>query len=412
MASKNSHKYLIIFLLFLGWVLGGIDRTVINFGAVTIAQEFGLNSSQTGLIISAFFLGYLLMQLPGGFLADKFGPRKVLFTIVLLWSIFTGMTALAWSFMSLVVVRLIFGLAEGSFFGSANKMIAITVPKEERGRAISLVLAASGIVGIIAPIFAVKMIDTMGWRPMFIIFAVLGVVLAGAYFYFLKPQPGVLQEESKSVAQAEEKSKKVPFKEVLKVPMMWNAFIGNFGVYTLVWGLSAWMPSYLVKVMNVNLVSAGWLQSIPGIGSLAGLLFSGFIADKMTQKQNKVVVVISSLIMVVCVYLMYYSVNVSAIIAYQTLINVITGYIIIYYTSVVLKIMPSSVVGSAAGFMNLGGQCGSFFAPLVMGIIADAFGGAIGMSFWYLFALAVVVFIATVVIPTKSEEHNKELKAA
>lgn len=402
--GKNWFKYIIIGLLFLGWILGGIDRTIINFAAVTISKEFTLTSAQTGLMMSAFFAGYLLMQLPGGFLADKFGPRKVLLTIVLVWSVFTGLTALAWSFSSLLGIRFLFGLAEGSFFGAANKMIALTVPREERGRAISLVLVSSGVVNVIAPIFAAKMIVATGWRPMFLIVAAAGIVIAGLYFYFLKPTARAGEELTQTV-QANENKKKVTFKQMLKVPMMWNAWVANFGVYTIIWGLSAWMPSYLVKVMHVNMMSAGWLQSIPGVGTLVGLLCSGFIIDKMTPGRNKLVVSIGSLLLIGLIFLMYKSVDVSTIIAYQTIISIITGYIVIYYASVVLKTMPSSVVGSAAGFMNFGGQCGSFFAPVVMGIIADAFNGAIGQSFWYLFALSIVLTIATITVQTNVEKH-------
>lgn len=406
---SKKFGYVVIFLLFLGWCMGGIDRTIINFGAVTIAKEFGLNASQTGLIISAFFAGYLIMQMPGGYLADKFGPRKVLLVIVFVWSIFTGLTALAWSFSSLLVIRFLFGFAEGSFFGTANKMIALMIPRKERGKAISIVLASSGFVNIIAPIFAAKMIVATGWRPMFVFVAILGIFLVGLYFYFLRPQ-NIAENTVEDVAPvaAAQSAEKVGLKEMLKVPMMWNAWIANFALYTLIWGLAAWMPSYLVKVMHVDMTSAGWLQSIPGIGTLLGLLCSGFIIDRLSVKTNKAVVAITSLVTIGFVYYMYKSTNVAIIITFQTLINLITGYIVIYYASVVLKVMPTSVVGSAAGFMNFGGQFGSFFAPVVMGIITDAFNGAIGQSFWYLFALAIVLLISTATVPTKVQGEMGE----
>ena len=108
-------------LLFLGWALGNLDRYIMNYAVLSITEDLNLSASSTGILLSSFFAGYALMQLPGGWLADRFGARKVLITSVILWSIFTGLTGAAWSSTSMIVYCFLFGIGEGGFSRPAQK---------------------------------------------------------------------------------------------------------------------------------------------------------------------------------------------------------------------------------------------------------------------------------------------------
>ena len=123
----------ILALLFLGWALGNLDRYIMNYAVLSITEDLNLSASSTGILLSSFFAGYALMQLPGGWLADRFGARKVLITSVILWSIFTGLTGAAWSLTSMIMIRFLFGIGEGGFQPASSKIISQVFPARETG---------------------------------------------------------------------------------------------------------------------------------------------------------------------------------------------------------------------------------------------------------------------------------------
>ena len=392
--SNKKFNYGLIGLLFLGWMLGGFDRTVINFAAVPITQELGVSATETGIIISAFFAGYMLMQIPGGMLADKFGARKVLLVVVFVWSIFTGLTGVVTSFYAMIAVRFMFGLGEGPYTPSAGKIISITYVPEERGKATSLMLSSQGVVAILAPILAAYMITAFGWRNLFIAIGCAGILIVLLFYKFLKKDvdqvsPAVAPE--KNVAPA----KKLSYRKVFRIPMIRNLLIANFATYTLIWGLGSWMPSYLIKSYGVDLTSAGWLQSIPGLGSFVSIVISGFVIDRLSDGTNKTIVTVSAAFCSVALFVMYRGgLSVGVLISLQTVIALVTGYLAIYMPTLVYKKIPGNIVGSTCGTTNFAAQAGSFFAPVIMGIITDASGGNIGSSFWFLLAMGVVLTLA------------------
>jgi len=409
---RDRSRYVIIALLFLGWILGGIDRTVMNFAAVAISKDLGFNATQLGLMISAFFAGYMLMQIPGGMLADKYGPRKVLLIIVFVWSMFTGLTAVAAGLATMLVVRFMFGLGEGPFSPSAGKMISLTFDKKESAKAFSLMLSSSGIVMIVAPVFAGYMVPAVGWRNLFLIIGLAGIAVVVLYYLYLVPRI------AQGTGQANQASKDHPtqYRHIFKVPMLWSLMIASFACYTLIWGFSAWMPSYLVKACGINIRAAGWLQSIPGFGTLLGLLGSGFIIDRLSERQNKYFVASAAVLCSFILYPMYQGrMSIPVLITIQTCVNLLTGYISIFLPALLIKKFPTHIVGSAMGTVLFAAQIGSFFAPFVMGMIVDAAGGRIGASFSYLFAMGVVLAISILTIQydvEKSLPHLLEPKNA
>lgn len=128
-------RYTILLLLWSGWLLSFLDRMVMNVSLPFIGQDLGLDKMAQGTIISSFFIGYALFQIPGGYLSDKFGPRKVMAFAIIWWSIFTLLTGLIYLLPLLLIVRFLFGIGEGCFPASSWKTISTYFPANERGRA-------------------------------------------------------------------------------------------------------------------------------------------------------------------------------------------------------------------------------------------------------------------------------------
>ena len=213
--------------------------------------------------MSSFFASYAVMTLFGGLLADKFGSRKVLTTIMILWSFFTAMTGLAWSLTSLMAIRFMFGAAEGGFPSASSVTIAELYPPEKRGRAKSFLVSASTL-GTAAGTFIVSaFIATTGWRWAFVVYAILGVSASIAFFIIFKSQKknGNIVEQTRT---------KVPLRNILKIPLVWKLMVLQFAIGSFVWGLSSWMPSYWVNVKHLNIITTG---SLTALTSIIGFLF-------------------------------------------------------------------------------------------------------------------------------------------
>lgn len=388
--TKKSRN-LILALLFLGWSLGNLDRYIMNYAVVSITGDLNLGASSTGIILSAFFLGYAIMQIPGGWLADKFGAKKILLFSVIMWSIFTGLTALAWSLVAMITIRFLFGIGEGGFQPSSSKIIATIYPKEERGRAMSIMLSSGGIVSLFVPLLAAYLLGTIGWRTMFVVIGAIGAIIAFLYWKYIKlPQDEAVENSNSN----ENTSTKVNFKELLKTPLMWNLIIAYFCIYAVNWGLVSWIPTYLQKNRGLDLMSIGWAQTIPAITTIIGVYGSGYIIDKLPRGMDKILGSISCGVIGILLYLMFTAKSVTMFIGYQTVVTLFLAFVITMLPAIVLKKLPSSITGSAMGIANTGGQLAGFVTPMAIGFMVDAFNGSFDAAFWMLIGFAVICIIA------------------
>jgi sugar phosphate permease len=401
--TKKSRN-VILALLFLGWSLGNLDRYIMNYAVVSITGDLQLDASSTGIILSAFFLGYAIMQIPGGWLADKFGAKRILLMAVIMWSIFTGLTAIAWSLTAMIVIRFLFGIGEGGFQPSSSKIIATIFPKEERGRAMSIMLTSGGIVSLIVPLLAAYLLGTIGWRMMFIIIGAIGAIIAYLYWKYIQ----LPKAETAEAAETGSPAVKVSFKELLKTPLMWNLIIAYFCIYAVNWGLVSWIPTYLQKNRGLDLLSIGWAQTIPAITTIIGVYGSGYIIDKLPRGMEKVLGSISCAVIGLLLYLMFTAKTVTLFIGYQTVVSIFIAFVITLLPVIVLKKLPSSITGSAMGIANTGGQLAGFVTPMAIGFMVDAFNGSFDAAFWMLIGFALICIVSLV---TLNDQKGALLKA-
>ncbi|AZU64378.1 MFS transporter [Neobacillus mesonae] len=404
MISKRTRNW-ILALLFLGWSLGNLDRYIMNYAVLSITEDLHLSASSTGLLLSSFFAGYAIMQMPGGWLADRFGPRKVLLAAVILWSIFTGLTGAAWSLASMVMIRFLFGIGEGGFQPASSKIISLTFPKAERARAMSVMLSSGGIIALIIPIASAGLLTTIGWRTTFVIMGASGVIIAALYWFFIKPPKS---SSEGSITQTAVSGQKGIFSSLLKTPMVWNLVVAYFCIYAVNWGLAAWIPTYLVKTRGLDLVSLGWVQTIPGITMLAGIYLGGYILDKLPKGRERLAGGFACACIGILLYLMFTASNVPTFITYQTIVNLFIAFVMTLLPAIVLKQLPTSVTGTAMGIANTGGQLAGFITPMAIGFIVDAFNGSFYAAFWMLIGFSIVCIGALLTINNKKGDLLKQ----
>lgn len=402
--SKNAlNPRMIIALLFMGNLVSALDRFIVNYGIVHISDDLQLNASSTGLILSIFFLGYAIMQIPGGWLADRFGAKLILFISIIGFSIFTGLTGLAWSFASLVAIRFIFGLTEGSFFPAGAKTISVTIPEERRSRAMSIFLSALTVAGIAAPILASVLLVQVGWRYMFMSVGICGFIIGLLYWIYLKPT--VANEPTETIVKSPAKGS---LKVVLKTPLIWSLLLAAFSYGFISWGLASWTPTYLVNVRGLDLKSLGVLQMIPAVTSFCFFILAGVILDKVKPGFEKWIGAFSGIGLGIMVYLMFNASSVTGVIIYQSIAPLFSGLLSVIIFSLPLKRLPEDIGGSAVGVVNFGTQMAGFMAPLAIGFTIDMLNGSYNGAVGLMTSFGVLCFIAFLTLNSKKQQVTDE----
>lgn len=389
--TKGKYKYLVLVLLYLGWCVSYIDRAAITFAATQIASEFQLKPSELGVLLSSFFLGYSLLQLPGGWLADRFGSRPVIVISILLWSLFTGVTGMAWSITSLVVIRFVFGMGEGAFPAASVKGVAEHFTREERPKMSSLLMSSNYVGSMLAPLLIAPLILHFGWRAVFHTIGIVGLVFALVYWFCVRPvRHGVAG--SKAINKA-------AFKALLQMPLMWQIVAVWFGLSIINKGLDSWMPTYLMTVRGLNLKAVGLLLPLPYIMAGLSTAIGGWVMVRFFDGREKILLIASSLLTAVFVYCMYTAATVEGVIAWQCLAYFFKSFVLATCIALPTKMLQAQLVGSGVGMVNLGGQLAGFISPLVIGFLVSAFANY-DYAFGFLIAAALFSVLVSLFIRT------------
>lgn len=284
-------RYFMVLGTFLLALLLYIDRVCISVAKEPISGALGLNDKQMGWVLAAFSLGYALFQTPAGMLSDKLGPRKVLSVIVTVWSAFTALTGAAWNFISLLVVRFLFGAGEAGAFPGMSRAIYSWVPLSERGLVTGVNFSGSRLGAAFALPLVAWMINDFGWRPTFLILGGVGVVWAGTWYVFFRDRPeehrGISEEEKRVILtnrqqqDANENGGEISMSTLLKSKNMWLAmgqyFCSNF---TFFFALT-WLFPHVKSEYHLDTLEAGFYTSIPLICGAFGNWFSGAMMDRI-----------------------------------------------------------------------------------------------------------------------------------
>ncbi|CAI0813770.1 MFS transporter [Serratia marcescens] len=381
-------RWTIVFLLFMVYMINYLDRVALSITVPMIEQDLMLNAEQFGLIFGSFFFGYAIFNFVGGLAVDRFGPTLVLGVAVGLWSIFCGMTAIATGFYSMLILRVLFGMAEGPICASANKMINGWFPKKQAATAVGLLSAGSPLGGAVAGPIVGYLALAFGWRPAFMIICAIGIVWMLVWFFVVADNPAksqrVSNEERALIARLKQENlgEESALSDAphglgyyLKQPIILVTAFAFF-CYILFFFLS-WFPSYLVQAHNLNIKEMSLTTMIPWIVGFVGLALGGYISDKIfniTGKlllSRKIVLVTSLLAAAVCVAL---AGTVSSVVPAVMLMSVSIFFLYItgaLYWAIIQDVVHKSRVGGASGFIHLIGSVSGIIGPIATGYIVQ-----------------------------------------
>jgi len=269
-----------ITLLLAALLLCYIDRIIVSLAAVEMQKEFGWSDSEKGLVLSTFFLGYLLMQTLGGIISNRYGGRNVFLIAVLLWSVFTILTPAAayLSFGFLLFARFMLGFGEGTSFPSAYNLIHAWMPVRERSRSIAGINAA-GAVGTVATLLvAGKIIEAYGWPSVFYLFGSMGL-LWGLTWWRKVPTTPVAPDDD-ALPGAETGKRKIPWRLLLTHPAVLTIYVASISAGGISFTMASWLPSYFVDTFDLSLTQAGIYSILPWIVVAVFTFLAGVYADR------------------------------------------------------------------------------------------------------------------------------------
>ena len=260
--ARSGTRWFVLFLISLMYLITYMDRANISVTAPAMAREFGLSKVDMGLVFSAFAWAYAAGQIPGGWLGDRFGPKRVLLAIVSFWSLMTAMTAWASSLVTLFGVRFVFGLGEAGAFPTASRAMQLWFPKGERGIIQGVTHCFSRLAVAVTPFVAIEVMSAFGWRAVFYSFATLGAVWAAAFavLYRNRPQehPRVNQAEldyirggSADAAIHSTQRQSVPWKRIFGSANMWYIAAAYFCFFYGSYFYLTWFPTYLLEYRHL-----------------------------------------------------------------------------------------------------------------------------------------------------------------
>ena len=292
-AAPTRVRYIVLSLTVAAYMITYMDRVVISAAVPSIQKEFGFSIVTMGWILSSFQWAYALFQLPGGWLGDRFGPRRALAAIVLWWSLFTSATTLAWNVASMALVRFLFGMGEAGAFPIATRSLSRWVLPAERGFAQGATHAGSRLGGALTPALAVLIMARYGWRAAFLCFGSLGAIWACLWYWYYRDAPG--QHKSVNAAErdlilsslgpsAASDGQPVPWRRIFSAPQMWSlsamyfCYAYNVGMYLV------WYPKYLNAARGFSLERMGLYASLPLLAGTAGDLLGGWASDRLVKR--------------------------------------------------------------------------------------------------------------------------------
>ncbi|OON82955.1 MFS transporter [Streptomyces tsukubensis] len=405
-------RYWILAMLFVVTTINYADRSTLSIAGDSMQKDLGVSSGELGLLFSAFSWSYLIAQLPGGWMLDRYGSKKVYGAGIFLWSVFTMLQG-AIGFFSGAAVALLFvlrfavGAAEAPSFPGNSRIVAAWFPTRERGTAAALFNSAQYFATVAFSPLMGWLVVTLGWEHVFTVIGGVGVLLALLWTKVIHPprsHPRMTEAEldhigeggalidmdqpaaedlgpEDSRARAEATSVRANLRHVGKMlahRTMLGVFVGQYFINTITWFFLTWFPVYLVQERGMSILEAGVVASLPALCGFAGGVLGGFLSDRLARRgmtltaARKTPIVVGLLLsttILVCNYVSasWLVVGIMALSFFGKGLGAL-GW------AVMADISPQQISGLAGSVFNAFGAVAGIVTPIVIGYMIDATG--------------------------------------
>jgi MFS transporter, ACS family, glucarate transporter len=401
--KKTRVRWFIVFMLFLVTAINYADRATLSIAGPAMSKDLGLDSVMMGYVFSAFGWSYVIGQIPGGWLLDRFGSKKVYFWSIFLWSAFTVLQGFigvfgsaATAVIALFALRFFVGLSEAPSFPANSRIVASWFPSNERGTAAATFNSAQYFATVLfAPIMG-YITHAYGWKYVFFFMGIVGITVAFIWLktiYSPKDHPRISQAELDYIeqggaltnmdqSQAKKGKKEGPnwqyVKQLLSNRMLLGVYLGQYCITTLTYFFLTWFPVYLVQERGMSILKVGFVASLPAICGFVGGVLGGMFSDFLLRKgysltvARKVPIVVGMLMSMSLVAANYVEAE-SVVIFVMALAFFGKGFGALGW-AVVADTSPKEMSGLSGGLFNTFGNIAGITTPIIIGYIIAATG--------------------------------------
>jgi D-galactonate transporter len=428
--ARSRVRWIVAGMMWAAIAVNYIDRTVLSAAAPRIQSDFHLSAVQMGVVMSAFFWSYALLQLPAGMLADRFGQKKILGLAVLWWSLATAVTGFATGFKSLVALRVMLGIGEAGAYPSNAGIASRWFPRNERATVAGIFDSGSKLGGAVAlPLIAV-MLAAFDWKVTFVITGALGIVWCLVWQFMFRDSPSehprVNAAELAHIRDglapnaAEDKRNTVPWRKLFAHRNIWAMCIGFFMINYNSYFFITWLPTYLVKERGMGLMEMGVMASLPLLISMFTEVLAGWASDRVYSSGRLSLTATRKLFLIVGLA-MASSIGLaafaqSAVMAVVLLCIAKSGMTVAasQVWALPADVAPKNMVSMVAGVQNSVSNMGGVVGPIVTGAIVGATGSFVAALVFSsaLIVLAIInyLFLLGKVEPIEFEPPPMELE--
>ncbi|HIH5240925.1 TPA: MFS transporter [Raoultella ornithinolytica] len=369
-------------LLFIAGIVNFLDRSSLSVAGEAIRGDLGLSATEFGVLLSAFSLSYGFAQLPSGMLLDRFGPRIVFGAGLIFWSLMQALTGMVNSFSHFILLRIGLGIGEAPFMPAGVKSINDWYVQKERGTAVGIFNSSTVLGQAIAPPALVLMQIAWGWRTMFVVIGLAGIVVGLCWYawYRNRAQFDLQQDERLYLAAPVQARPTLNFSEWLglfKRRTTWGMILGFSGVNYTGWLYIAWLPGYLQAQQGLSLAKTGWVAAIPFLAAAVGMWVNGIVVDALARrgydlaKTRKTAIVVGLLLSALGTLLVVQSSSPAQAVAFISMALFCVHFAGTSAWGLVQVLVSEQKVASVAAIQNFGSFVFASFAPVVTGWVVD-----------------------------------------
>jgi len=399
-AKRTRVRYLIIFLLFVITTINYADRATFSIAGQAASKELGLDPVAMGYILSAFAWAYVLGQIPGGALLDRFGSKKIYTAALVIWSLFTALQGFAGIFtglaaaVALFAMRFLVGLAEAPSFPANARIVAAWFPGPERGTASAIFNSAQYFALVaFAPLMG-WLVHSFGWHSVFFVMGGVGLVAAvifvrlvhaptdhpainKAEYDYIEAGGGLVRMEDKTA----DRGAAFPWpngEQVLTSRMLLGVYLGQYCINVLTYFFVTWFPIYLVKERGLSILQAGFTAALPALCGFIGGLLGGMISDALLKKTGNLDIarktpLLLGMILATSIILCNYVEQEWLVIVIMAAAFFGKGVASLGW-AVVADTSPKEMAGVTGGIFNTFGNIAGIVTPIVIGYIVKGTG--------------------------------------
>jgi sugar phosphate permease len=373
--KKTYRRWLIAVILLCLVVTGYFDR--ISVAVLFTNTDFqtamgtGFNPALLGMLMTGFFIPYGIASVFLSFTGDAFGPRRMIIAGSTVWgALMLAMGSLS-SYSSMLVSRILLGIAEGPQFSWILKIVSRWFPRSEHGRANTIWLAGSPLGSAIGFPLVIALVSMFGWRVTFYVLAALSiVVMVPLLFLFVKDWPPYRNSETEEQKSPRASDIWRDCSVFLKDTNFWLLTLCDCGELIYLWGLNSWLPTYLQKVRNFDIQHLGFYSSLPFILLFAGEILSGLLADRFGKRAILIFIGLAGAAVLLYAGTVASDSTSAAIII--ALSSGCFGLAVPATYALTQRIVPTSVLASGTGVINGIANTVGALAPFAMGIVISA----------------------------------------